>query len=94
MRLPVFRSSDLLPSAAEFIDYLFAKEGEPAWAATYPPAQQRIEAELAANRIATLESLLRDAHKYMGRCASPGVMVCSGKIVRYFADFRPLEQQP
>jgi hypothetical protein len=28
MRLPVFRSSDLLPSAAEFIDYLFAKEGE------------------------------------------------------------------
>ncbi|MCY1384753.1 hypothetical protein D9M69_730480 [compost metagenome] len=30
MRLPVFRSSDLLPSAAEFIDYLFAKEGEPA----------------------------------------------------------------
>ena len=27
LRLPVFRSSDLLPSAAEFIDYLFAKEG-------------------------------------------------------------------
>lgn len=28
MRLPVFRSSDLLPSAAEFIDYLLAREGE------------------------------------------------------------------
>ncbi|MDT4890332.1 hypothetical protein FQZ97_1271600 [compost metagenome] len=27
IRLPIFRSRELLPSAAEFIDYLFAKEG-------------------------------------------------------------------
>ncbi|WAG77025.1 hypothetical protein LMK08_16750 [Metapseudomonas furukawaii] len=56
--------------------------------------QQRIDAQLTANRIATLESLLRDAHKYVGRVTSPGAITCSEKITQYFADFRPLEQQP
>ena len=56
--------------------------------------QQRIDAQLTASRIATLESLLRDAHKYVGRVTSPGAITCSEKITQYFADFRPLEQQP
>ncbi|MCY1346670.1 hypothetical protein D9M68_138910 [compost metagenome] len=56
--------------------------------------QQRIEGELSAARIATLESLLRDAHKYVGRVSSTGAIECSEKITKYFADFRPLEQQP
>lgn len=58
------------------------------------PAMRQIEAQLAANRIATLESLLRDAHKHVGHCASPGAMTCREKITQYFADFRPMEQQP
>ena len=57
-------------------------------------AMRVIEAQLATARIAALESLLRDAHKYVGRCASPGAMDCSKRIVDYFANFRPMEQQP
>lgn len=94
MRLPVFRSSDLLPSAAEFIDYLFAKEGEPAWASTYPPPSSASKPNWPPTASPPSNPFFVTPTSRCGRCASPGAMVCSGKIVRYFADFRPLEQQP